>query len=86
MYNPNLAPETRVKITLLPRQDYVYWHMNPEEKRAAFLHEIPEFHGYEEGTLIVEQEDGLDITMLALEVTEGNLVTLPAVPLDGFGF
>ena len=40
------------------------------------------FRNCGEGALLIEEAYGLEITVLALEVTDGNLVTLPAVVLE----
>ena len=81
IYNSDPNREAKVKISP-PGCSPVYWILSPEEKRARFLDEIVHFRNCGEGALLIEEAYGLEITVLALEVTDGNLVTLPAVVLE----
>ena len=81
VYNPHPSQRATVRIEL-QNCSSVYWQMGPENNRATFLDEILYFEGCDiEGVLIIEETTGLEITVLALEVTGNNLVTLPVAVL-----
>ena len=81
VYNSDPNREAKVKISP-PGCSPGYWVLSPEERRSRFLDEMFHFRNCGEGALLIEEAYGLEITVLALEVTDGNLVTLPAVVLE----
>ena len=82
VFNPHPSQGANVRIELQNCSAF-FWVMDPGENRGRFLDEVLFFEGCDmEGTLVVKETTGLEITVLALEVTDGNLVTLPAVVLE----